>query len=346
MFDLRIFKRILFKQVIKVALFCFLTLAIFLITTSVYAAETDTSKIILPQGFDFNSVVVNHFETKEKFLSFYTLDKIEKAHHTNPYGLALSNLTLGLVKQDLAAIANAKSLFIIANKSSDNIREKELALHGLNYTNNLLTKGLMETSDEKITFERINIERQKPQIKDFKKIIIGRTSVKITKGFKIKTQVDRVTRDWLSAYNISLPPWQFNKDKTVPWHEGKKIKEILDLVDANVSIVWGTKAKKINNRWYAPDADGIYRFAISGDKVFNYPTGLIADAETVYINDTHGINALAWDSIGADLVVGCGDLDGKIEAAYYLPSKGVNVYMPTDRFISMLIGGGTNGGGV
>ncbi len=107
--------------------------------------------------------------------------------------------------------------------------------------------------------------------------------------------------------------------------------------------MWGTKAKKINNRWYAPDAEGIYRFVISEDKVYNYPTGLIADAETVYINDTHGINALAWDAVDANLVVGCGDLDGKVEAAYYLASKGVNVYMPTDRFISMLIGIKTKG---
>lgn len=42
-------------------------------------------------------------------------------------------------------------------------------------------------------------------------------------------------------------------------------------------------------------------------------------------------------------MVGCGDLDGKVEAAYYLAKRGVNVYMPTDRFIDMLIGVKTKG---
>ncbi len=333
--------KVLNKMTIKqIVLFCFFTIIFLLIKALPFAAAVavDPPRIIIPQGFDFSSVVINHFGSKDKFLSFYKVDKFERAKDTNPYGLALANLTLGLVKEDLTAIANARSLFSIANKTSDSIMEKELALHGINYTENLLSKGFNEIFDKKITYERVNIEKQKPRVKDFKKIIIGKSSIKITKGTKIKTQVDRVTRDWLSAYNISIPPWQFDKNRIVPWHEGKKIKEILDFVDADVSVVWGTKAKKIDGKWYAPDAEGIYRFKISEDKVDNYPTGLIIDNQTVYINDTHGISALAWDSLGADLVIGCGDLDGKVEAAYYLASKGVNVYMPTDRFISMLVG--------
>jgi len=42
-------------------------------------------------------------------------------------------------------------------------------------------------------------------------------------------------------------------------------------------------------------------------------------------------------------VVGCGDYVGKVEAAYYLAGKGVDVYMPTDRFLSQLIGTRTKG---
>ncbi len=301
-------------------------------------AKFSNNKIILPPNFDFTSAIKNEFQSEKKYFSFFKIKDTDSA-----YASALANLILGLVKNDPVPIQDAKKFFEISSKTSDNIKAKELSLHGISYANNLLTQGFKDAADGSITFERIKIEKQKPPIKDFKKIIIGKSSIKITKDFRIKTQVDRVTRDWLSAYNISVPPWQFSKDKTVPWHEGKKIIEILDLVDAKVSVVWGTKAKKINNKWYAPDAEGVYRFKISEDKVDSYPTGIIIDKQTVFINDTHGINAIAWDSLDADLVVGCGDLDGKVEAAYYLAKRGVNVYMPTDRFIDMLIGVKTKG---
>jgi hypothetical protein len=261
----------------------------------------------------------------------------------NTYGLALANLTLGLVKKEPVLILNARSLFRISNNISDKMKEKEFSRYGIRYADNLLLEGFKNIFVDKITFQPITIERQHHADRKFHKIIIGKSSIKIKKGSKIKTQVDRVTRDWLSAYRIDSPPWQFRRSRLVPWHEGEKIKEILDAVDAEVTIVWGTRAKKIDNRWYAPDAEGIYRFRISEDKVYNYPTNIILDEQTLYINDTHGINTIAWDSTDADLVVGCGDLDGKIEAAYYLASKGVNVYMPTDRFIAMLIGVKTKG---
>jgi hypothetical protein len=47
--------------------------------------------------------------------------------------------------------------------------------------------------------------------------------------------------------------------------------------------------------------------------------------------------------LDADLVVGCGDTPGKMQAAYYLADRGVNVYVPTDRFIGLLIGTKTKG---
>lgn len=194
--------------------------------------DSSNNKIILPPNFDFTSAIKNEFQSEEKYFSFFKFERSDDA-----YASALANLILGLVKNDPIPIQNAKRLFEISNKTSDNIRVKELSLHGISYADNLLSKGFKDVADDKITFEKINIERQKPQVKNIKKIIIGRSSIKIIKGFRIKTQVDRVTRDWLSAYNIGVPPWQFSKDKTVPWHEGKKIIEILDLVDAKVSVV-------------------------------------------------------------------------------------------------------------
>ena len=307
---------------------------------SEFDEELSKNRIIIPDNFNFTGAIRTHYQSEEDYLKFVQFGSDDDV---NAYGLALANLTLGLVKKEPVFILNARSLFRISNKISDKIREKEFSLHGIRYTDNLLSNGFKDILVDNITFEPITIEKQKPQVKKFNKIIIGKSSIKIKKGSKIKTQVDRVTRDWLSAYRIDSPPWQFSKNKLVPWHEGEKIKEILDAVEAEVSIVWGTKAIKIDNKWYAPDAEGIYRFRISEDKVYNYPTNIILDERTLFINDTHGINTIAWDSLDADLVVGCGDLDGKIEAAYYLANKGVNVYMPTDRFIGMLIGVKTKG---
>jgi hypothetical protein len=307
---------------------------------SEFDEDLSKNRIIIPDNFNFTGAIRTLYKSEEDYLKVV---KFGSDDDVNAYGLALANLMLGLVKKDPVFILNARSLFRISNKISDKIREKELSLHGIHYTDNLLSNGFKDILVDNITFEPITIEKQKPQVKKFNKIIIGKSSIKIKKGSKIKTQVDRVTRDWLSAYRIDSPPWQFSKNKLVPYHEGKKIKEILDAVDAEVSIVWGTRAKKIANKWYAPDAEGIYRFRIAEDKIYNYPTNIILDEQTLFINDTHGINTIAWDSLDTDLVVGCGDLDGKIEAAYYLANKGVNVYMPTDRFIGTLIGVKTKG---
>jgi hypothetical protein len=69
----------------------------------------------------------------------------------------------------------------------------------------------------------------------------------------------------------------------------------------------------------------------------------VLDDKTAIINDTHGISALAWDALDANLVIGCGDSQGKMDAAYYLAEHGVNVYAPTDRYIGQLIGTNTKG---
>ncbi len=332
------------QPLIKIVLFIITMLILLGESNTTLAVESNISPktgFILPAGFDFKSAIKGSYKSQEEYFKHFKQDSPDSG---NAYGLALAKLTLGLVKDDPTAILGAKYLFTVSANASENAKEKKLSLLGMRYIDNILSnKSFKDDSEAKATFEQINIIKQKVPVKNFQKIIIGKSSIKIKKGAKIKTQVDRVTRDWLSAYNISVPPWQFSKDKTVPWHEGKKIIEILDLVDAKVSVVWGTKAKKINNKWYAPDAEGVYRFKISEDKVDSYPTGIIIDKQTVFMNDTHGINAIAWDSLDADLVVGCGDLDGKVEAAYYLAKRGVNVYMPTDRFIDMLIGVNTKG---
>lgn len=298
-------------------------------------------KINLPAEFEFTSAIKGHYNSLDKFIESYNFDNSNKL--INLYGLALANLTIGLVKNEPFYILEARSFFLYSYNTSMDKKEKELSRLGLQYTNNILSGDYKKVFDVGKTLKQISIEKQRPSTKDLRKIIIGKSAIRLNKNPEIKTQVDRVTRDWLSAFNFDSPPWDFKDERTVPWHEGEKIKELINFTDAKVSPVWGTKVKKIGDNWYAHDADGIFRFMISADKVYNYPTNIIIDEETVIINDTHGINVIALDSLGADLAVGCGDLEGKVEAAYYLAENGVNVYMPTDRFVNMLFGTTTKG---
>lgn len=286
-----------------------------------------------PQGFDFKPVVENHYKALDDFLALYKTDDYTGA---DPYGLALANLVKGLVEGNPFYILEARSLFAIEPG-------REESRLGMAYADQIQTGKYAAGLNKEAKFERINISKHPVANKDFKRIILGRSAIEVKRGATIATQTDRVTRDWLSGSNYKSVPWLFNKGDVITWHEGEKIREIAALTDARIHPVWGTKVRRFGDRWYAPDADGVYRFEISDDKVYSYPTNLIVDEGSVVINDTHGISAIAWDSLNADLAVGCGDYIGKVEAAYYLAGKGVNVYMPTDRFLSQLIGTKTDG---
>ena len=297
-------------------------------------------KIHLPEGFDFEGVIKNHYSSKEEFIRLYELKDINTA---DPYGLALAYLVKGIITKNPFYILKAKVFFSHITQTRADTREGYISRFALTYIENLLIGNFHIITDKAITPKRVVIKKQHPEKTTIHKLIIGRSFIKLKKGSIIKTQVDRVTRDWLSGYNATRSPFNLSAEYLVPWHEGRRISEILKNIDSQVYPVWGTIVKKIGNIWYGPDEKGIYRFPISEDKVYNYPSNIIIDPETVVINDTHGISAIAWDSKNADLVIGCGDHEGKIEAAYYLASKGINVYMPTDRFLSLLIGAETKG---
>ncbi|NWF75584.1 MAG: tetratricopeptide repeat protein [Nitrospirae bacterium] len=304
--------------------------------------ETHKQTLHIPEEFDFKSIVKNHYNSLEDFVKL-----IEDEHFVNgdPYGLALSYLVRGLTTENSFSILQAKSLFKLHESLTLQQREKEISRSGADYTENILFRGINTSTVTEIPIKPVSIEKRRPiDTINISKIIIGKSAIKLKKNSIIKTQVDRVVRDWLSAYNKDTAPWDFLIEKIVPWHEGEKIKEIVDLIgDIQVYPVWGTIVRKIGRTWYAPDGEGNYRFMLSDDKVYNYPTNIIIDDRTVLINDTHGINAIAWNSLDADLVIGCGDHEGKIDAAYYLANKGINVYMPTDRYIGNLIGIKTKG---
>ncbi len=305
-------------------------------------SEGKTTSIHVPDDFHFATAINEEDESLEDFCD-ETRQSIASPGPESIYGLALANLTLGLVDEDPVYIVIAKALFSADSEIAEGPRERDLSKLGDKYADAILSGNYEEGTGRQDRIEPIHLEKYGPPTHNFRKIIIGRTAIRVRPYAKIKTQVDRVIRDWLQATNIKASPWSYSTDNLVPWHEGKKISELVALTNASVVPVWGTKAKKFGEDWYAPDADGVYRFEISEDKVCNFPTTIVIDGQTAIINDTHGISAIAWDSLDADLVVGCGDHKGKIEAAYYLADRGVNVYVPTDRFLSLLIGTHTKG---
>jgi hypothetical protein len=315
----------------------------FLLLSEVAAfSQNPPVTVHLPPGYDFVFAVKSERESLEEFYKMYSASLAEP-RPGNDYGLALANLTLGLVKKDPAYISKARSLFASSYEATDPTKEKQLAALGLKYTENILSGKYAEAAGTPDRVERIRYVKVDRVPADFHKIILGESAIHVKRGAKIKTQVDRVVRDWLLAFNVKGSPGALSNDHLAPWHEGAKISKLVALTGATVIPVWGTRARKIEDDWYAPDAEGVYRFEISEDKVLFFPTTIVVDDRTAMINDTHGISAIAWDSLDADLVIGCGDHPGKMDAAYYLAEHGVNVYTPTDRFLHRLIGTRTKG---
>ena len=306
--------------------------------------EKPTLKINLPDNFNFNFVISLAYKSKDEFLKNYSqqMFNLQPTDFQDYYGYALACLTRGIITGQTFYILEAKNILSFLASSSCEPREREISGLGVKYMENLLEGNFASAGQEKIEVFRIESPKEKIREKG-QKLVLGKSFIKIKCGAIIKSQVDRVTRDWLSGFNPASSPFSFSALRLVPWHEGARIKEIVQYTQAQVFPVWGTKVKKIGQSWYAPDEKGIFRFPVPEDKIYYYPTNFVLDQETVIINDTHGINTIAWDAEGADLVVGCGDHPGKIEAAYYLAQKGLNVYMPADRFLSLLIGIKTKG---
>jgi len=296
----------------------------------------------IPEDFHFSAAITEEDESVDQFCD-ETRASLAKPGPQTTYGLALANLTLGLVDEDPKFILIARGLFSADAETAKDPREQKVAKLAVAYTDAILSDNIAKGDDTRDRLEPIQIKKYPPPTTTFRRIIIGRTAIRVKQNIRIKTQVDRVVRDWLQSSNIKVSPWSYSRDHLNPSHEGKKISEILALTNVTVVPVWGTRAKKFGESWYAPDADGVYRFEISEDKVENFPTTILIDDQTAIINDTHGISGIAWDSLDADLVIGCGDHKGKMEAAYYLAERGVNVYVPTDRFLGMLMGTHTKG---
>lgn len=164
--------------------------------------------------------------------------------------------------------------------------------------------------------------------------------IEVGNNWKIGFQMERVYRDWLSNSAEAYPYDDIPRDRIITYHEGSRLRDILASgLEVELVPITATIAVEANDgRWYAPDENGVFRFEVLPDKIM-YPTTKCYKNVCLMI-DTHGISALVPDAVknDVDLVIGCGDYTGKMEAAYYLASKGINVYFPADRFIGEVLG--------
>lgn len=313
-----------------------IAVSIFLLPALV-AAAPKAPQFDWPPGFNFASAIESEGYSLDDFYQTYEED-LGNDSDKSSYGLALANLTLGIEQKDASLLARAKKFFLESYSSSRDDSQKTMAKIGIAYIDDIFNDrfAIGSVGDDRVV--PVTIKKTAPPKPGFKHIILGLSAIHVSKETKIKTQVDRVTRDWLQGFNIKSAPWSLNVDQVTTWHEGLKIREIVALSGARISAVTGTVVRRFGNDWFAQDGQGHFRFKISEDKVLNVPTNFVVDDRTVILNDTHGISALAWDALDANLVIGCGDAVGKMEAAYYLSEKGVDVYAPTDRLIGMLVG--------
>lgn len=169
-------------------------------------------------------------------------------------------------------------------------------------------------------------------------MVLGESAIEVRPGMRIGTQVDRVARDWISAQL----KWEVGDSPLprplVPYHEGAVIAAIQEAVDAEVYPLAGALVARNGEKWFAADDTGVFRFHVLDDKL-RYPTTHVSGSVGL-IEDTHGLSVLVPQAVerGMQLVVGCGDSEGKVEAAFYLAGKGVHVLMPGDRYQDLLLG--------
>jgi len=172
-----------------------------------------------------------------------------------------------------------------------------------------------------------------------KAFVLGASKIVVGAGSRVGAQVDRTVRDWLS-YQFSwdgaggpVPP-----PSLLTWHEGARLRDLLGAADVTLYPLTGALAVKAGGRWLAADGDGVFRYEVLEDKI-QYPTTLVY-GNVALIVDTHGISALVEPArrAGVSLVVGCGDAEDKMKAAFDLARSGVDVWYPCDRFAGDVLG--------
>ncbi len=188
-------------------------------------------------------------------------------------------------------------------------------------------------------FGMTSIWRRPPVPPDTTAYVLGQSAIHVRAGWEIGVQIERTVRDWLSnQLSYGFPETPVGHDDVLDWHEGARLREILTAAEAVVVPLGGTLAARDGERWLASDERGVFRFEVLPDKV-QYPTTRSA-GDLALLVDTHGVSAVVGPAIesGVQMVIGCADYTGKIEAAYYLARRGIHVYFPCDRFVGDLVG--------
>jgi hypothetical protein len=183
-------------------------------------------------------------------------------------------------------------------------------------------------------FGDVAIRRRRAVPESAKEFVLGASRIVVRPGARVGAQVERTVRDWLS-YQLS---WDgadrpVAKDALMTWHEGARLRDLLDAADVEVLPLTGAIAVRSGGRWLAADGDGVFRFGVLEDKI-QYPTTLVY-GDVALLVDTHGISSLVEPARreAVSLVVGCGDSEDKMKAAFDLARGGTDVWFPCDRFV-------------
>ncbi|MBW3002753.1 hypothetical protein KY338_06355 [Candidatus Woesearchaeota archaeon] len=204
-----------------------------------------------------------------------------------------------------------------------------------------------DTSEIRPALEIINAEE----------ITIGNTEVVVEEDDVIVSQVDRVLRDWLGLQLMQSPfdgeilrvfseKLTYSEDELredIGWHEGGRLWDIENILDVEHIPAVGTLVAKKDNKWYAPDENGVFRFEVPLDKV-SYPTTRFLTADLAVVVDSHGMNMLVEQAVRnkADVVIACCDHPGKIKAVEYLSEKGISAICFTDLDLYLALGHDVN----
>jgi hypothetical protein len=306
---------------------------------------TEGLAVYHPHDFNFEEAPDSIEEEWSDIQDYYQayFEALRGESKTSAYGMAIANQVIGIVRNDPDYIKRAGGFYTLHRDHTSDDKERQLAADAIAYCRYLLTGDYPTPSSAIERVEPVSYVKKPGPTGPFKKIVLGKSVIHVTRDFLVKSQVDRVTRDWLLAFQPTGRPWQSANGLLFYSHEGARLTEITSYSGARLVPVWGMKATKVGKNWYAPDETGTLRFQISPDKIREYPSTIVLDERHVIVNDTHGISALAWDSADANLVVGCGDHKGKMDAAYHLATKGIDVYVPTDRLLGLLIGADVKG---
>ena len=168
---------------------------------------------------------------------------------------------------------------------------------------------------------------------------LGASAIQVPAGTRLGAQVDRVARDWISfqmRWDLTGKP--VPAAALVDYHEGKLVKNVLELSAVEVYPLAGALVARQGELWYAADETGAFRFQVLGDKL-QYPT-THESGSAAWIVDTHGLSSVAGQSVERKMQVVVGSIDSESDAlaAFHLADRGVSAVFPSDRFQDMLLG--------